>query len=131
MLSINDINKQVEVPYFDSYTSGDKLDFVGSWSNYPFFESGTIPVSSIEEGLFLLKASEGGSLSTKRDQMPENFELKQNYPNPFNPFTQVAYKIPNKMYISLTLYNTLGIEVKKNRSRLSFCWNSYDKYRRE
>ena len=113
VLSINDINNPVEVAYFDTYTSGDKLDFVGSWSNYPFFESGTIPVSSIEEGLFLLKASDGGSLSTKRDQIPESFELKQNYPNPFNPFTQVEYTIPKKMYISLTLYNTLGVEVKK------------------
>ena len=32
--------------------------FAGSWSNYPFFESGTIVVSSIKEGLFLLKKRE-------------------------------------------------------------------------
>ena len=31
---------------------------MGSWSNYPYFESGTIIVSSIETGLFVLKLSD-------------------------------------------------------------------------
>jgi len=31
------------------------LKFLGSWSNYPYFSSGTILVSSIERGLFVLK----------------------------------------------------------------------------
>ena len=109
---MNDINNPVEIAHFDTYASGDKIDFVGSWSNYPFFKSGTIAVSSIEEGLFLLKASEGGSLSIKKDYIPDNFELKQNYPNPFNPVTQVEYAIPYKMDISLTLFNALGLDVK-------------------
>ena len=113
VLFLNDINNPVEIAHFDTYASGDKIDFVGSWSNYPFFKSGTIAVSSIEEGLFLLKASKGGSLSIKKDYIPDNFELKQNYPNPFNPVTQVEYTIPYKMDISLTLFNALGVEVKK------------------
>ena len=29
--------------------------FDGSWSNYPFFESGTVVVSSGKEGVFFLK----------------------------------------------------------------------------
>jgi hypothetical protein len=28
----------------------------GTWSNYPYFQSGTIAVQSIEKGLFLVKA---------------------------------------------------------------------------
>ena len=51
--------------------------------------------------------------SIKKDYIPDNFELKQNYPNPFNPVTQVEYTIPYKMDISLTLFNALGVEVKK------------------
>ena len=31
------------------------LSRLGSWSNYPFFESGNIIVSSIEMGLYVLK----------------------------------------------------------------------------
>ena len=130
MLSINDINNPVEVAYFDTYTSGDKLDFVGSWSNYPFFESGTIPVSSIEEGLFLLKASEGGSLSTKRDQIPENFELKQNYPNPFNPNTKISFSINNRTIVSLNIYDINGrliqniYHAKTPAGYYHFIWNA-------
>ena len=69
-------------------------------------------VSSIEEGLFILKAT-GDNLTTSNNQIPEKFELKQNYPNPFNPTTQIQYFLPKSMNISLVLYNTLGVEVMK------------------
>jgi choice-of-anchor B domain-containing protein len=53
-----------EVAYFDTYPENDDAVFNGTWSNYPYFESGTIAVSGIDEGLFLLRlqdhvASEG------------------------------------------------------------------------
>jgi choice-of-anchor B domain-containing protein len=35
----------------------NQLEFFGSWSNYPFFSTGTIVVSSIERGLFVLRLS--------------------------------------------------------------------------
>ncbi len=44
-----------EVAYFDVFPSSDSPQFNGTWSNYPFFESGVVAVSHIEEGLFLLK----------------------------------------------------------------------------
>eukprot|EP01127_Copromyxa_protea_P005531 TRINITY_DN15453_c0_g1_i1.p1 TRINITY_DN15453_c0_g1~~TRINITY_DN15453_c0_g1_i1.p1 ORF type:complete len:467 (+),score=104.21 TRINITY_DN15453_c0_g1_i1:131-1402(+) len=48
-----------EVAYFDvAPQCNDEVEFFGSWSNYPFFKSGTIIVSSIERGLFVLKLSE-------------------------------------------------------------------------
>jgi len=33
----------------------EEVEFDGSWSNYPYFESGTIVVSSGREGVFFLK----------------------------------------------------------------------------
>ena len=36
----------------------DSSDFAGAWSVYPYFRSGLIAVSSIEEGLFLVKRAE-------------------------------------------------------------------------
>lgn len=44
-----------EVAYFDIYPKGDAVEFVGTWSNYPYFPSGNIIVSSIENGLFVLR----------------------------------------------------------------------------
>ena len=100
--------------YFDTYTAGDIIDYVGSWSNYPYFSSGTIVISSIEEGLYIIKPSPGGNLATGNESViPENYELNQNYPNPFNPTTQIQYELPRAGEIDLTLYNMLGMEVMK------------------
>ena len=44
-----------EVAFFDVYPPNNNRRFSGSWSNYPFFESGTVVVSSIEQGLFVLQ----------------------------------------------------------------------------
>jgi hypothetical protein len=49
----------VEVAHFDTVPFGkDEAGFGGSWSNYPYFKSGVIAVSSRSEGLFLLKKRE-------------------------------------------------------------------------
>lgn len=50
-----DEGKLTEVAFFDTYPQGDGRAFLGAWSNYPFFESGIIAVSSINEGLFLVR----------------------------------------------------------------------------
>ena len=50
-----------EVAYFDVYPSNNSAQFNGTWSNYPYFPSGVIAVSHIQEGLFLLGLS--GELS--------------------------------------------------------------------
>lgn len=44
-----------EIASFDTYPNGDPPIFNGTWSNYPYFASGTIAVTGINEGLFLLK----------------------------------------------------------------------------
>jgi hypothetical protein len=46
------------VGFFDTFPAYDAPTFEGTWSNYPFFESGTIAVSGIDEGLFLLRLVE-------------------------------------------------------------------------
>ncbi|MCB0270068.1 MAG: VCBS repeat-containing protein [Calditrichaeota bacterium] len=43
---------------------------------------------------------------------PDNYELSQNYPNPFNPTTSIAFTLPINKKVSLTIYNTLGQEVR-------------------
>ncbi len=44
-----------QVGYFDIYPSSDSANFNGAWSVYPYFPSGNIVVSGIEQGLFVLR----------------------------------------------------------------------------
>jgi choice-of-anchor B domain-containing protein len=46
-----------EVAYFDTAPARDAFDFDGAWNVYPFFDNGTILVSDMSNGLFLLGAS--------------------------------------------------------------------------
>lgn len=48
------------VPWGDNAGMGDILSgAIGSWSNYPFFDSGVVAVTSGKEGLFILKLNSG------------------------------------------------------------------------
>ncbi len=44
----------VEVAWFDTFPSSDAVGFDGAWSVYPFFPSGTVIVSDMSNGLFVL-----------------------------------------------------------------------------
>lgn len=44
-----------EVAFFDFYPEDDNAQFVSIWSSYPYFKSGNIPVSDLEQGLFIVR----------------------------------------------------------------------------
>jgi hypothetical protein len=48
-------NQLTEIAYFDIYPSANGTGFNGAWNNYPFFASGTIAISGMEQGLVLVK----------------------------------------------------------------------------
>ncbi|MBI2568286.1 MAG: choice-of-anchor B family protein [Candidatus Schekmanbacteria bacterium] len=43
-----------EIAFFDIYPASDDAVFSGAWNVYPYFPDGTIVVSGIEQGLFVL-----------------------------------------------------------------------------
>lgn len=53
-----------EVGYFDIYPEDDEvegggeIEFVGTWSHYPYFKSGYIVINTIERGAYVVKRSE-------------------------------------------------------------------------
>ena len=44
----------MEIAFFDTFPDSDAAEFDGAWSVYPYFPSGTIIVSDISNGLFIL-----------------------------------------------------------------------------
>ena len=59
MIDISDIaaGTLTEVGFFDTYPESNSTSFHGAWSVYPYFESGTIIISDIEGGLFVVRKS--------------------------------------------------------------------------
>jgi choice-of-anchor B domain-containing protein len=57
ILDISDVanGNLTDVGYFDIYPSSDSPNFNGAWSTYPYYDSGVVIVSGIEQGLFILQ----------------------------------------------------------------------------
>jgi hypothetical protein len=65
-------------------------------------------------------------------RIAHTFQLFQNYPNPFNPTTTIVFQIPQKIYVTLEIYNIVGQRVKTlvnselKAGQYSVFWNAFD-----
>lgn len=62
VLDISDPEDPVEIGFFDTVPETDSPGTSGAWSVYPFLPSGTLLVSSIGEGLFILRPGAGSGI---------------------------------------------------------------------
>ena len=44
--------------------------------------------------------------------IPEQFVLYSNYPNPFNPVTTIRYDLPDDSYVTLTIHDMMGKQIR-------------------
>jgi choice-of-anchor B domain-containing protein len=65
-----DEGKLSEDLHFDTYPLSNAAEFWGTWSNYPFFESGNVIVSDFTGGLFILRP-----LDLIIEQQPEDLSV--------------------------------------------------------
>ncbi|NRB71271.1 MAG: choice-of-anchor B family protein, partial [Xanthomonadales bacterium] len=69
-----------EVGYFDTAPESEERQFRGAWSVYPFFDNGTILVSDMQAGLFVLRAELAAA-----ENAPINGRLSGAYASPMLP----------------------------------------------
>ena len=60
-----------QVGWFDTYPENDGVTYNGSWSNYPYFPSGTLIVNDINHGLYVLDPS----AATVKGVLPDSFSV--------------------------------------------------------
>ena len=57
IFDVRDPFNVVEVGYFDTYPPNNDAGFSGAWTAYPFFPSGTVIISDISSGLYIVDVS--------------------------------------------------------------------------
>ncbi|GEM_PF-3518147 len=72
-------------------------------------ESITLSIDNIllNEDMISKVTSVGSTLA----EIPQSYELLQNYPNPFNPSTTIGYRLPERGFVELNIYDISGREV--------------------
>lgn len=91
-----------EIAFFDTFPSSNSAQFNGAWSVYPFFASGTILISDIERGLFMVRLNP--SLNTNEVQKGSVSIT----PNPAAELVSVAADFDIK---TITVFDILGKKV--------------------
>lgn len=49
---------------------------------------------------------------TPTGEIAERYSLDQNYPNPFNPVTNIKFSIPEREFVTLSIFDALGKEIE-------------------
>ncbi|MCP5061573.1 MAG: T9SS type A sorting domain-containing protein [Ignavibacteriae bacterium] len=91
------------VPYFKE-PSGEAVCWVSDLSGYYTISEGWHPHLYFYPRLVT-------NIEMEEKSIPNNYRLEQNYPNPFNPSTTIDFRIPQKSFVVLKIYNLLGKEM--------------------
>ena len=85
---------------------------IGAYSTYDGFDDSESAYITHGTNLSIMSINTGVVMSADSDILPGVFMLHQNYPNPFNPETLIQFDVPERSYLSLSVYNLLGRKVK-------------------
>lgn len=99
--SIDSAN-MTELGFFDTYPASDSNQFNGAWSVYPYFASGSIIISDIERGLFVVKKN---AVLSNADFDKSTMSL---YPNPTNGIVNLSL---SESIQKVEVFNLLGAKV--------------------
>jgi len=91
----------------------DTLSLISSFQNdglHPDSAGHRTMGNAVDVKLFeQVKDSTTGVLHS--EETPFDYALEQNYPNPFNPSTTIRFTLPEKSFVTLKVFDSLGREV--------------------
>lgn len=104
LMDMSDIENgnMTEVGFFDTYPASNSNSFNGAWSVYPYFASGSIIISDIESGLFVVKKN--AFLGSENFATNSLAEINV-FPNPANDVINI---VSSTKIEKVELYNILG-----------------------
>jgi choice-of-anchor B domain-containing protein len=112
ILDISDPVNPVEAGHFDTHNAFSDI-WGGSWSNYPFFESGTIAVTDDTGGLFLVAPTMSSEpVANEAEDVPVSLVVSSAYPNPFTSSFTIAVEMPEAQHVEVDVYDVLGRQLK-------------------
>ncbi|MEJ2195124.1 MAG: T9SS type A sorting domain-containing protein [Ignavibacteriaceae bacterium] len=82
------------------YDPGSPTDYYVSAMTSASFRESTHPVTSVQ-----------GNHGSNNNTTVKSFYLLQNYPNPFNPKTNIGFRIVERGFVKLKVYDVLGKEI--------------------
>ena len=82
------------------------LGYLLSMVNLDYTEDGYMDVN-LENPITVT----GGTAVEAEVELADKFRLAQNFPNPFNPTTNIQFEVPQKSFVTLSVFNVMGHEV--------------------
>lgn len=121
-LQIYDISDPAN-PYFvsgyDTYPENDAGSYEGykgCWGVYPFFESGTIAATDMQNGLFLFRLD---TVAKKNTSISEPRKIQARIqPNPFESELTITFEALKDQVVHYTFFDASGRQVVKGREKL-------------
>jgi choice-of-anchor B domain-containing protein len=112
VLEIGDLSEAelTEVAFFDTFPGSDATSFDGAWNVYPFLPSGTIIVSDIDRGLFVLRMDEFNPLDAAGTPDDQDARLAV-FPNPTVSTAQVQLSLGGAQAATVEVFDVLGRRV--------------------
>ena len=111
--NISEPENPTKVASFSTYALDDHDSYRGAWGVYPLLPSGTILVSDMQYGLFVLKPSIDLDIHQKIKQIDMSI-----YPNPAQ--NELKIGLPNNEKLSsVSVYDSTGSLILKNTTTIS------------
>lgn len=101
-----------EVASFDTYQQNDGYSYNGQWMNYPFFASGTIVATDIQNGLFVLRPT--GLVVDAADGPADTatgYALSDPVPNPASDGARLTLSVDAVQAVTAEVFSVTGRRV--------------------